>query len=400
MLIGEDSAPIWRDMARTDEFDARLTAEAKVKARPQVTTTALEIISRQTAAARGLTRYFSGTPCSYGHIAERRVIGNRCVECHRLAAQRHRAEDGETRDGRRVLSDPIIAVVKWPTIDELKSLFEVESLKAALANGRTRYFTGKPCPAGHIDQRNVANQSCVACQWRKTSGSDSKRVLNLWNQLRARRLDDSVFLELSYLTQEEATKNGLKRFFVGETCKLGHISPRYTGNGECVTCSRMRNKERYANDPEYRQRRIDAETMRNRRPDVREIRRAKAVEYNRRPVVRARLLERVKTDLLFRTHWSIKTLLRNTLKKHRHKKASRLQDILGCSIEYFRKHIEKQFISWMSWENYGEWEFDHIVPLSTAKSGIDVIALFHHTNIRPLAKGDNRSKGSRVEFLL
>jgi hypothetical protein len=32
-----------------------------------------EIISRAEAKARGLTRYFTGKPCKYGHIAERYV---------------------------------------------------------------------------------------------------------------------------------------------------------------------------------------------------------------------------------------------------------------------------------------------------------------------------------------
>ncbi|MCS0631653.1 hypothetical protein NX786_20205 [Telluria mixta] len=381
-------------------LEDRLSAENRDEACNEGFVVAPEIISRQNAAALGLTRYFSGLPCPYGHVAQRRVIGNRCVECHRLAARRHRAESDPSRDGQRVILVPVPLTTEWPTVTQLELLFEVESHKSAMANGRTRYFSGKPCPFGHVDQRNVANQRCVACQWRKTSGSDSKRALKLWNQLRALRLDDDVFLEQPYVTQAEAIKEGLKRFFIGEMCKLGHISPRYTGNGECVVCSGMRNKERYANDPEFRKRRIKYEAARNRRPDVREIRRLKAVEYNRRADVRARLLGRVKFDPLFKMQWNIRTLLRNTLKKHKHKKTSRLQDILGCSIDYFRHHIARQFTEWMNWDNYGEWELDHIRPLSAATSGADVIALFHHTNIRPLSRGLNRSKGSNREYLI
>lgn len=29
--------------------------------------------------------------------------------------------------------------------------------------GLTRYFTGRPCPAGHIAERSVSNYQCVAC---------------------------------------------------------------------------------------------------------------------------------------------------------------------------------------------------------------------------------------------
>jgi len=40
------------------------------------------IISRKAAFAQGLVRYFTGTPCKQGHIAERYVSTGSCIECH------------------------------------------------------------------------------------------------------------------------------------------------------------------------------------------------------------------------------------------------------------------------------------------------------------------------------
>lgn len=34
----------------------------------------------------------------------------------------------------------------------------------AIAAGRRRYFTGKPCPCGHLAERSVDNCQCVKCQ--------------------------------------------------------------------------------------------------------------------------------------------------------------------------------------------------------------------------------------------
>jgi hypothetical protein len=43
---------------------------------------ALPLISRKEAKERGLTRFFTGQPCKgQGHIAERAVINNDCVQC-------------------------------------------------------------------------------------------------------------------------------------------------------------------------------------------------------------------------------------------------------------------------------------------------------------------------------
>jgi len=53
-------------------------------------------ISRRAARARKLPRYFTGRPCSNGHIAERLTLDCHCVECAREASRRY----GRTPKGR------------------------------------------------------------------------------------------------------------------------------------------------------------------------------------------------------------------------------------------------------------------------------------------------------------
>ena len=47
----------------------------------------LEIITRQEARDRDLTKYMTGRPCKHGHLAERRTDTGNCIECRRLAGQ-------------------------------------------------------------------------------------------------------------------------------------------------------------------------------------------------------------------------------------------------------------------------------------------------------------------------
>lgn len=47
-----------------------------------------KIISRKEAREAGFTRYFTGKPCIYGHIAERRVSCSICVVCARFKAHK------------------------------------------------------------------------------------------------------------------------------------------------------------------------------------------------------------------------------------------------------------------------------------------------------------------------
>ncbi len=92
----------------------------------------------------------------------------------------------------------------------------------------------------------------------------------------------------------------------------------------------------------------------------------------------------------------IKTVLRSRLYvalKGKCKSASTIQ-LLGCSIQKLQQHIEKQFLTGMSWENYGEWHIDHRFPCAS----FDLMdpkqqrACFHWSNLQPMWATENRKK--------
>lgn len=101
-------------------------------------------------------------------------------------------------------------------------------------------------------------------------------------------------------------------------------------------------------------------------------------------------------DPAFKLRMYLRTRLYQTLKGL--KKTSAL-DLLGCSIENFKAHIAEKFKEGMSWGNHGEWELDHIKPLSLFNLvDIDEQKLaFHFTNFQPLWKLDNRTKRDYYE---
>lgn len=71
------------------------------------------------------------------------------------------------------------------------------------------------------------------------------------------------------------------------------------------------------------------------------------------------------------------------------------KQMIGCSYDALKKHIESQFINGMSWDNIGKWHIDHEKPLSSAVDEKELIALNHYTNLRPLWAIDNLKKGSK-----
>lgn len=49
---------------------------------------------------------------------------------------------------------------------------------------------------------------------------------------------------MKIMTQWEAAKAGLTKYFGPTPCKRGHGSERYTTTGQCVECTKIRAKKR------------------------------------------------------------------------------------------------------------------------------------------------------------
>lgn len=73
---------------------------------------------------------------------------------------------------------------------------------------------------------------------------------------------------------------------------------------------------------------------------------------------------------------------------------------LGYSPKELRAHIEALFVEGMSWDNYGEWEIDHIRPISDFELwDVEVAKRVHALpNLRPVWREVNQSKGAKIKF--
>lgn len=110
--------------------------------------------------------------------------------------------------------------------------------------------------------------------------------------------------------------------------------------------------------------------------------------------------ERVKTDHVFALKIRVAASIGNHLRKGGYTKKSRSHEVLGCDWGAFKLHIELQFSRGMTWENRSLWHLDHIVPMATAETEGDVIALNHFTNLRPMWAADNIRKSDTVTHLI
>jgi hypothetical protein len=78
------------------------------------------------------------------------------------------------------------------------------------------------------------------------------------------------------------------------------------------------------------------------------------------------------------------------------KKTNKTFDIVGCTPQFLKEYLEKQFVDGMHWGNYGEWHIDHIIPLSSMKHKDEIHILCHYTNLQPLWAKDNLIKSNKL----
>lgn len=107
---------------------------------------------------------------------------------------------------------------------------------------------------------------------------------------------------------------------------------------------------------------------------------------------------RLNSDYFFRLRHYMRNMIRKSFKRNGYSKNSKTQEILGCSFDEFKLHLESMFEPWMTWDNHGlyngeldyGWDIDHIIPLSSAKTEEDIIELNHYKNLKPLCSYLNR----------
>ena len=109
---------------------------------------------------------------------------------------------------------------------------------------------------------------------------------------------------------------------------------------------------------------------------------------------RAYSLHKRKTDPLFKLKENLRIRLVKAIDREQ-KTGSAVAD-LGCSIQELKDHLESQFQSGMTWDNWSRdgWHIDHIHPLSKfdLSDPVQLRQACHYTNLQPLWASDNLAK--------
>ena len=96
------------------------------------------------------------------------------------------------------------------------------------------------------------------------------------------------------------------------------------------------------------------------------------------------------------------TKLSNNLRKRLREfvKGQRQFPGVGCTRDILVSHIESLWDDGMTWENYGQWHIDHIMPCSSfdLMDPKQIAECFHYTNLQPLWAKENIMKSNKVVY--
>jgi len=98
--------------------------------------------------------------------------------------------------------------------------------------------------------------------------------------------------------------------------------------------------------------------------------------------------------------YSMKTRIYQTIKQGS-KLGRHWGHLVPFTVEELKCHLEKQFDSNISWDNYGTyWHIDHIIPIAVFNyekpEDIDFQRCWSLTNLQPLEVYKNKSKGAKI----
>lgn len=104
---------------------------------------------------------------------------------------------------------------------------------------------------------------------------------------------------------------------------------------------------------------------------------------------------------IFKLSFSVSRAINHSL--HYGKQGRHWETLVDYTIDQLKNHLEKQFLSGMSWDNYGRngWHIDHKIPISAfnfqTPEDIDFKRCWALSNLQPMWAIDNIRKGNKTD---
>ena len=106
------------------------------------------------------------------------------------------------------------------------------------------------------------------------------------------------------------------------------------------------------------------------------------------------------SDIEFKIATNLRTRFNHMISDYHLYKWNSTFIYLGCTVDAFVDYFEDLFQKGMTWENYGQWHIDHIIPLTyfdlTKEENLYIA--WNYRNLQPLWGGENCSKAGKIPY--
>ena len=262
--------------------------------------------------------------------------------------------------------------------------------------------------------------------WLAGSGSYGSEVL---------LASHGFLLDFLHMTKSLCTKCGLEK-----TVRIGTLHGQPKTRYRCLPCSKVYSRERYIGVVKpietkkvlERKREMDSrkppEGLRDCKkcgvrkttdsfPKTRKWPRYECIdctniyksmyckEYRQRPNVKMKWQEQNKKykpkwgqKVDVRLHKNVTTVIKDCLRGK--KRSYEIYERLGWNINDLINHLTGLFTDGMTWDNYGDWHIDHMIPRSlipyTSLEDPNFYLCWNLSNLQPLWAKDNMRKGNKL----
>jgi 5-methylcytosine-specific restriction endonuclease McrA len=218
------------------------------------------IITRAEAKRLGLKRYFPGSTCKQGHVAERLTSNGSCLECCRLKGiatyYAHREADLARQKLYRAAHPELKAKQKAkrhaenPELARRLGITDADraAQTEATERGASMYDSPRQCAKCGTARRFSLDRKCVECN--RVACNERSAIRRAANPARVRQIaqkrivakvrrekQEKISAAASIIRQarQGALARGEKTY-IGKPCPKGHDGPRYATTGGCVAC--------------------------------------------------------------------------------------------------------------------------------------------------------------------
>ena len=274
--------------------------------------------------------------------------------------------------------------------------------------------TIKPCPSCGIDfqfrsegsqkgrnKKYCSKECCLISQGRNVYSVTGKDCVECGTKF----FPENPRGNRANTCSDKCKKKAKQKYLLSDECKKRNKesyekrkAKKATPKKSCFFCGcdHNRTNSKFCSQDCRRKKKMDSVREYRSTEPAKEKRKTLASTPKARDQMNKRRRERREEDPIYLLKERIRCRTKAAIRGSGFTKGCSTREMIGCSWDQFKAHIEKQFEKGMKWSNREQWHIDHIIPLSSENTIEGLQRLSHFSNLRPMWAKQNLDKSDKI----